>query len=88
MPVIEGRVEQLAQLFRLAEWALRPGQASSLRPIFATEEPRAIAQLLDIADRLGSSALCSVQLRSGIAPGLAEVLAGEEASRAKGHVEP
>lgn len=74
VPVIEGRLAQMTQLFRLAELALRPGRAATLRPVFATEEPRAISAIIDRAEALGSAHLFSVQLRGGVTPGLSALI--------------
>lgn len=75
VPVIEGRGEVTTQLVRLAELALHPGRAASLRPVIQTEDPRVLATVAEVATRLGSAELSSVQLRRGIVPGLAETIA-------------
>ena len=75
VPVIEGRRETTTQLLRLAELALHPGRAASLRPVIASEDPLVLAAVAEIATELGSAELGSVQLRRGIVPGLAELLA-------------
>ncbi|WP_243752918.1 aldehyde dehydrogenase family protein [Leucobacter ruminantium] len=77
VPVIEDRRQATAQLLRLAELALHPGRAATLRPVIATEDVRVLAASVELAERLGSAELFSVQLRSGVGPGLAELLVGE-----------
>lgn len=77
VPVIEGREAATAQLLRLAELALHPGRAASLRPVIATEDVWVLAAVRERAAQLGSEELVGVQLRSGVAPGLAELLARE-----------
>lgn len=79
VPVIEGRSEVATQLLRLAALALHPGRAASLRPVIASEDPRVLAAVAEVAARLGSSELSSVELRRGIVPGLAETLANDVA---------
>ncbi len=74
VPVLEERVDVLAQLLRLTELALHPGRAAVLRPVIATEDVLVLAAAVALADELGSRELSAVQLRSGVAPGLASVL--------------
>ncbi|PRI12417.1 aldehyde dehydrogenase family protein [Leucobacter massiliensis] len=76
VPVIEGRRDTVAQLLRLTELALHPGRAAVLRPVIATEDPLVLGAVSALAEHLDVAALCSVQLRAGVAPGLAESLAG------------
>ncbi|MBL3685511.1 aldehyde dehydrogenase family protein [Leucobacter zeae] len=76
VPVLEDRGAVAAQLLRLVELALHPGRAAVLRPVIASEDAFVLGGVAALADRLGSAALCSVQLRSGVVPGLAEILAG------------
>ncbi|MBK0422125.1 aldehyde dehydrogenase family protein [Leucobacter sp. CSA2] len=76
VPVLEDRVEVTANLLRLAELALHPGRAAFLRPVVETEDLHVLGAVAGIAEREGSGALASVQVRAGVAPGLAEVLAG------------
>ncbi len=76
--VIEEPVERAAQLLRLIEVALQPSRASVLRPIVATEDPRIAAATIAAATRLGSDKLYALQLRCGLAPGLAAALVNDE----------
>lgn len=76
VPVLEDRGEVAAQLLRLIELALHPGRAAVLRPVIASDDVFVLGGVAALAERLGSTALCSVQLRSGVVPGLAEVVSG------------
>ena len=75
VPVLEGRTEVTAQLLRLAELALHPGRAAVLRPVVESEDPGVLAAVAELAAERGLSELVSVQLRSGVVPGLAETVA-------------
>ncbi|QIM15479.1 aldehyde dehydrogenase family protein [Leucobacter insecticola] len=72
VPVLEGRTEVTAQLLRLTELALHPGRAAVLRPVIESEDARVLAAATELAASRGISELISLQLRSGVAPGLAE----------------
>ncbi|QZY53472.1 aldehyde dehydrogenase family protein [Leucobacter tenebrionis] len=74
VPVLEDREEVTAQLLRLIELALHPARAAVLRPVVATEDLFVLSGTIELAEHLGSAGLFSLQLRSGFAPGLAEVL--------------
>lgn len=75
--VLESRTEVTAQLLRLTELALHPGRAAVLRPVIASEDVRVLAATIELARDRGIAELVSVQLRSGVAPGLAERVAAE-----------
>ncbi|UOR01702.1 proline dehydrogenase family protein [Leucobacter allii] len=75
VPVIEDRAELRAQFLRLAELALHPGRAAVLRPVLATEDPVLLAAARELAERSRSAELASLQLRSGVATGLAGIVA-------------
>lgn len=75
VPVLEGRREVTAQLLRLVELALHPGRAAVLRPVVASEDVFVLAAAVELAEHLGGAELCSMQLRAGVAPGLAETVA-------------
>ncbi|MBK0419761.1 proline dehydrogenase family protein [Leucobacter sp. CSA1] len=77
VPVLEGRLETSAQLLRLADLALKAASAPALRPVVASDDPHLIAAAVELAARRGTSGLLAVRLRSGVAPALAELLAGE-----------
>lgn len=79
VPVIEDSSAVTAQLLRLTELALHAGRAASLRPVIASEDVRVLAAAALLAERRGVSELYSVQVRSGVAPGLAGVLAKDHA---------
>ncbi|EYT54802.1 hypothetical protein H490_0107900 [Leucobacter sp. UCD-THU] len=74
VPVLEEREQVTAQLLRLIELALHPGRAAVLRPVIATEDLFVLSGTAALAEHLGSQGLFALQLRSGIAPGLAQVL--------------
>ncbi|MEJ6488545.1 aldehyde dehydrogenase family protein [Leucobacter sp. USCH14] len=74
VPVLEDRTDVLAQLLRLVELALHPARAAVLRPVLATEDVFVLSSAVALAEEIGSLELSAVQLRSGIAPGLAAVL--------------
>jgi RHH-type proline utilization regulon transcriptional repressor/proline dehydrogenase/delta 1-pyrroline-5-carboxylate dehydrogenase len=74
--VLEDRREVLAQLLRLIELALHPGRAAVLRPVIASEDLLVLGGVAALAEHLDTAALCSVQLRTGVAPGLAETISG------------
>ncbi|WP_336660216.1 proline dehydrogenase family protein [Leucobacter sp. USHLN153] len=74
VPVLEDPIEVTAQLLRLAELALHPARAAVLRPVIATEDVHVLAGVVACAEALGSAELYALQLRSGVAPGLAEAL--------------
>ncbi|KTR85512.1 hypothetical protein NS354_09085 [Leucobacter chromiiresistens] len=76
VPVLEDRADVLAQLLRLVELALHPGRAAVLRPVLATEDVFVLASAIALAEELGSLELGAVQVRSGVAPGLATALRG------------
>ncbi|WP_024357041.1 proline dehydrogenase family protein [Leucobacter chironomi] len=75
VPVLEDREQVTAQLLRLIELALHPGRAAVLRPVIASEDLFVLSGTVALAEQLGAQGLFSLQLRSGIAPGLAQVLA-------------
>ena len=74
IPVIEDRTAVTAQLLRLIDLALHPGRAAVLRPVIATEDVRVLAATAELAAARELGELVSVQLRSGVAPGLDRVL--------------
>ncbi|QIM19479.1 bifunctional proline dehydrogenase/L-glutamate gamma-semialdehyde dehydrogenase [Leucobacter coleopterorum] len=74
VPVIEDRVALTAQMLRLAELALHPGRAAVLRPIIASEDVWMLAAVVELAEKRELQDLVSVQLRSGVVPGLAQTL--------------
>lgn len=86
VPVLEDPTEVAAHLLRLAELALHPGRAAVLRPIIASEDPGLLAAVVELALRRELDELVSVQLRSGVVPGLAETVAGsgQEAGAGRG----
>ena len=75
VPVLEEREQVTAQLLRLIELALHPARAAVLRPIIASEDLFVLSGTVALAEQLGAQELFSLQLRSGIAPGLAQVIA-------------
>lgn len=76
VPVLEDRGEIAAQLLRLSELALHPGRAAVLRPVVESEDLGVLAAVVELAAERDLTELVSVQLRSGVAPGLAEAVAG------------
>lgn len=76
VPVLEERGEVLAQLLRLIELALHPARAATLRPVIASEDLLVLGAVAALAEHLDAAALCSVQLRAGVAAGLAETVSG------------
>lgn len=79
VPVMEDRTEVAAHLLRLTELALHPGRAAVIRPIIASEDPGLLAAVVELAAHRELTGLVSVQLRSGVVPGLAETVAGSGA---------
>ncbi|MCW2289451.1 RHH-type proline utilization regulon transcriptional repressor/proline dehydrogenase/delta 1-pyrroline-5-carboxylate dehydrogenase [Leucobacter luti] len=75
VPVLEDPHAVAAQLLRLTELALHPGRAAVLRPVIASEDPLLLAAAIELAEQRGITELVSVQLRVGVVPGLAEVIA-------------
>ena len=74
VPVIEDRTAVTAQLLRLVDLALHPGRAAVLRPVIASEDVRVLAAAAELAAVREVKDLVSLQLRSGVAPGLDRVL--------------
>ncbi|UOQ59652.1 proline dehydrogenase family protein [Leucobacter rhizosphaerae] len=77
VPVLEDRCDVTAQLLRLVDLALHPGRAAVLRPVIASEDVRVLAAAVELAADRDIAELVSLQLRSGVAPGLDRVLAAE-----------
>lgn len=78
VPVIEDRTALTAQLLRLCELALHPGRAAVLRPVIASEDLWVLAGVTELAKQRDIQDLVSLQFRSGVAPGVAEVLLAEK----------
>ncbi|WP_082305494.1 proline dehydrogenase family protein [Leucobacter japonicus] len=74
VPVLEDPTEVTAQLLRLIELALHPGRAAVLRPVIASEDLLALAGTVALTEHLGARGLAALQVRSGVAPGLASAL--------------
>ena len=74
VPVLEDPQAVTAQFLRLIELGVHQGRAAVLRPVIASEDPYVLAAAAALAANAGTATLFSVQLRSGLVPGLGEAL--------------